>query len=89
MSCLGSGIQSYSVAFNQMTKGVKKPSVKGRVCAIRSGMPFDSKMAATSSTRLPKSWQAKQRTWMLAGLRKIHAPVVTWPFICFKPSVLF
>lgn len=62
-----------------MTKGVKKPTVRGRVNAIRHGLPFDSKESVPS--KFPKSWHAKQRAWMLAGLRKLKAPVVTRPFV--------
>ena len=60
--------------------GVK---AKTRVNAMRSSLPFDVK-AQCHDTSLPRSLKDKQRSWMLAGLRKLKAPIATW----FTSSIL-
>ena len=57
-----------------MTKGV---SLKSRIGGIRSGMPFECQKVNPPKRTSPKTWKAKQRTWMLSGLRHLKAPVAS------------
>ena len=62
--------------------GVK---VKTRVNSMRSSLPFDGKEQC-HDTPLPRSLKDKQRSWMMAGLRKLKAPIATWFILpaCFN-----
>lgn len=40
----------------------------------RKALPFDG--SHVSEKRLPKQWGPKQRTWILAGLKHLKAPIV-------------
>ena len=57
-----------------MTKGV---SLKSKLGGIRSGMPFESHKVNPPKRKSPKTWKAKQRMWMLDGLRHLKAPVAS------------
>ena len=63
----------------EMTKGHKTTkTVRSRVSEIKKGMPFKSgDVESETTSRYPRSWKQKQRSWMMAGLRKLGAPVVT------------
>ena len=51
--------------------------MRSRVTSVKSEMPFKTDEGASSS-KAPRSWKSKQRMWMMAGLKKLHAPIATW-----------
>ena len=55
----------------------KRVSLKSRIGGIRKGMPFECEKATPPKRTSPKSWKAKQRMWMLSGLRHLKAPVAS------------
>ena len=61
------------VKSNQLRKGARK------------SLPFDGSSACDK--RLPKAWGPKQRTWILAGLKHLKAPIV--PRFDFEDSFCF
>ena len=63
----------------EMTKGHRTTKTpRSRVSEIKKGMPFKcGDVESETTSRYPRSWKQKQRSWMMNGLRKIGAPVVT------------
>ena len=66
------------IFIGEMTKGHKTVTTRRRVSDIKKVMPFKcDDVEPDTSSRFPRSWKQKQRSWMMAGLRKLAAPVVT------------
>ena len=55
----------------------KPVASKSKANAMRKEMPFDGSQASPEKGS-PRSWKNKQKSWMMAGLRKLHAPIVSW-----------
>jgi len=51
--------------------------MKRRIASVRREMPFDGNEDHNMDAKYPRDWKSKQRSWMLAGLRKLKAPTVT------------
>ena len=59
--------------------GKGKPAAK-RSDACRKRLPFRSGEEPAQPDRFPKSLKAKHRSWLLAGLKAMKAPIVAWFF---------
>lgn len=60
----------------KMGKGMPVTSAK-RSKLFNKGLPFKDD-SVSEEKQYPRNQKAKHRAWLLAGLRAMKAPVVTW-----------
>ena len=63
-----------------MGKGKPAPISPIRRDACGKRLPFRSGDEPANPDRFPKSLKAKHRSWLLAGLKAMKAPIAAWCF---------
>lgn len=63
-------------------KAVNRNAVQKRVKDVKRSQPFGE----SSKVPRPITMRDRQRSWMLAGLKHLKAPVASWPQDNIKPD---